>query len=144
MSIFVTFTCLSYFSLPFMHHNGVVHLDPILGKYFPMRISIQNLHDICIQLRQTLTSKQHQKHLLFQNGGQYTNIQFAKTVTWSKFEKTVSQKNFSMQIWFKTGEYEQIYISEMAAKTISHIPNYANFCRFHFFHQKMRNWYLGN
>ena len=42
-----------------------------------------------------------------------TNFRFAKIVTWPKFEKPLSQRNFFNKIWLKVKEHEYIYIFEI-------------------------------
>ena len=41
----------------------------------------------------------------FQNGGQITDFYFSSFRFWPKFEKPLSQRNFS-EIWLKVGEHE--------------------------------------
>ena len=42
----------------------------------------------------------------FQSGSQITDFYFASFQFWPKFEKPLSQRNFSMKFWLKVGEHE--------------------------------------
>ena len=60
----LTFNCLSYFSLPFVHGTGAgVHLDPFIFEYFPVRISVRNLHHMCIHPKQVYISKRNDQQM---------------------------------------------------------------------------------
>ena len=55
----------------------------------------------------------------FQNGGQITDFYFGPFRFWPKFEKPLSQRNFSMKYGsLKVGEHENIYILEIISKKI--------------------------
>ena len=78
----LTLKCLSYFSLPFVHKGGRVHLDPFIFEYFPIGILVQNLHHMCIHPKQPYISKKNnQKMFRFKMVAKKTNFRFAKTVT---------------------------------------------------------------
>ena len=70
-------------------------------EYFPEGISVQNLYHMCIYPKQAYISKKNNQKMLFQNGGQKKNFRFAIKVTWPKFEKPLSQWNFSIKFGFK-------------------------------------------
>ena len=75
---------ISYFSLLFVHKG--VHVDQTLKKYFLVEVFVQKFHHTCIHLGQPYKSEKKKKkggkkNLLFQNGGQNTDFNLAKTVT---------------------------------------------------------------
>ena len=49
----------------------------------------------------------------FQNGGQMTDFYFVSFQFWRKFEKTLSQRNFSTKFWLIIGDHEYITIAEI-------------------------------
>ena len=128
----LTHKCISYFSLPFVHKEGSLNF-----RYFPVRISVRNLHHICIHLTQPQISKKNIKKMLrFQK----TNFCLAKIVMWPKFDKPLFQWNCSLNIGSKK---ENIYtytfmkysleknysVLKMAAKTsFVTLYNDANLC----------------
>ena len=68
------------FLTPVRAQGGPVPTGPPLKTAFPKEFC----HETCtisIYTKQTINQKKNQKHLPFQNGGQYTNSHFAKKVT---------------------------------------------------------------
>ena len=57
--------------------------------------------------------KKNENVVPFQNGGQITDFYFTSFRFWAKFEKNTFQTEFFNEIWFKVGEYEYIYITEI-------------------------------
>ena len=117
-------------------HKGV-HLDPTIFKYFPVRISIWNLHHICIHQNNHKSAKRTLKNVAFHNGGQKIYFSFRenshvtknvkkkqnktkqnktkqnKKQTKNKKTKKTFPMEFFNEIWLKVGEHEYIYIFEI-------------------------------
>ena len=135
-----------------------VHLNATNFKYFPVGISVRNLHHICIHLREPKIRKKKSKKVpsneyLFRENSHVTKI-------W----KIPFPKNFFNKNWLKVGEHEYIYIPEIkfgkncSVYKIWRPKQFLSHCAImlivlirvkmaqpiSLFHQKMCNWYLGN
>ena len=94
----LTLKSLSYFSLPFVHKG--VHLDPFIFEYFSVGISVRNLHHMLVHLKQPSAKRTIKKTFCYKMAAK-TNYRFTQKVTWQKFEKQLSWKNFSIKFGSK-------------------------------------------
>ena len=81
--------------------QGVVPRDPTVENHFPSRILQWNLHHICMDYKKSQFCKKNENVVPFQNGGQIADFYFASFRFWPKFEKPLSQRNFSMKFGSK-------------------------------------------
>ena len=91
----LTLKCLSYFSLRLCTRG--VHLDPFILEYFPIEISLRNLHHKCIHPKQPYISKKKDKKCYVAKWRPKNDFSLCQKGTWPKFEKTLSQRNFSIK-----------------------------------------------
>ena len=77
-------------------------MEPPWENHFPTGILQWNLHHICTGHKKSQFCKKKKLNVLpFQNGGQITDFYFVSFRFWPNFEKTLSQKNFSMKFGSK-------------------------------------------
>ena len=82
--------------------RGGVPRDPTVENHFPTGIVQWNLHHICINYKKSQFCKKKNENVVpFQNGGQITDFYFTSFRFWPKFEKPLSQRNFSMKFGSK-------------------------------------------
>ena len=106
--IVLTFKCLSYFSFPFVDKGEGVHLNPFIFEYFPVRISVRNLHSVCIHPKQSYISNQKNQKLFVSKWRPKTNCRFAK-----KSRDQNLKNHFPKGIFQKKKKHEYIYIFEI-------------------------------
>ena len=76
----LTLECIIYVILSFLHNLGRDPLDPFIFKYFPVGISVRNLHHIFIHIKQPQTNQNHSKKFCFQIAAKKINIMFDQWV----------------------------------------------------------------
>ena len=92
--------------------GGISSNPPPRENNFPTVILQWNLHHLCTGnknntiLRKNKQTNKQTNVVPFQNGGQITDFCFASFRFWPNFEKTLSQRNFSM----KFGSQKRIWI----------------------------------
>ena len=78
---------------------------PRKENHFPTGILQWNLRHICTGYKKSQFCKKKKKKIEnvvpFQNGGQITDFYFTSVRFWPKFEKPLSQRNFSMKFGSK-------------------------------------------
>ena len=91
----LTLNCIRYLDLPLLHKGGSVEppkkttFTPELFNYF---------YTICLYTNHNhISGKRNKISVPFKNGGQITDFRFASFRFWRKFEKPLSQRNFSMK-----------------------------------------------
>ena len=76
--------------------------DPSVENHFPTGILQWNLHHIFMGYKNSQFCKKKIENVVpFQNGGQINDFYFASFRFWPKFEKSLSQRNFSMKFGSK-------------------------------------------
>ena len=94
----LTLNCIRYPALPLVH-NGGFHGTPPEKTTFPPEF-FSYLYTICIYTSRNhnhISGKKYKIFVPFQNGGQITDFHFATFRFRPKFEKPLSQRNFSMK-----------------------------------------------
>ena len=76
-------------------------LDPTIFKYFPVRISVRNLHHIRIHLEQPLISKKNIQKCSVSKWRPKNDFSFRENSHVIKIWKPLFQKNFSMKFGSK-------------------------------------------
>ena len=97
------------FPKPFVHKGG--HLDSTIFKYFPVGISVRNLHYIWIHLVKTTLIQQKEPSKMFRFKMAAKNeFSFRENSHATKIWNNILAKEFCNKIWLNVGEHEYIYI----------------------------------
>ena len=93
----LTLNCIRYPALPLVHNGGVPWNPPQRKPFSHWNFLIIFTPYVYTLITTTFQEKKYKIFVPFQNGGQITDFHFASFRFRPKFEKPLSQRNFSMK-----------------------------------------------